>query len=440
MEISDARQVPATLLPSARPYFGWRIVAALFLCTSSLIGVAMYSFIIFGAPLSAQFGWTRAETGTLVSAMWLAGPVALFMAPLIERFGAWRLVFLGMAAQVAALAVVGLIGAFWQLYLLRILMGVGKVIVMTSAPVIVAQWFQRRFATSMAIVWAGGAAGGIVMAPLTETLSSALGWRAAALALSAVLAFSIAAAGLLARGASSPARLAERRVEGFGIPGAAHRHEGAADRGEDDIASPGMSWAQVARSLDWPLAALMCVSVVGAGMVAIAVQSQEPAYLAQAGLSSSGAAAMLGLTAAAALAGSAGAGWLLDRLHILWTTVSAALAMVAGLACFWLVMQTGLPAFGAVAACAVGYALGAGDVIWITLFKRQFGVAAFAVTYGLFYFSLQVGFASGGFIGGWSFADFGPGGFLLVCAAIYAPAIIFTFWRPRGKRPAAPGA
>lgn len=116
-------------------YFGWRIVAAMTLTTATVYGTLFFSFIMLGAPLAKQFGWSSAETGSLVSAMWVIAPLALFVAPVIERLGAFRVIMLGLALQAATFACLGLIESFWQLYLLRIVMGVGKVITVVSVPV-----------------------------------------------------------------------------------------------------------------------------------------------------------------------------------------------------------------------------------------------------------------------------------------------------------------
>jgi predicted MFS family arabinose efflux permease len=422
-----------------RVYFGWRVVAALFMCVSSLIGVAMYAFIMFAEPLAHEFGWSSSQTGALVSAMWLAGPVALVAAPLIERLGAWRLLMLGMTVQVVTLAGLGSISAFWQLYLLRIAMGVGKVLVMTCVPVIVARWFDRRFATAMAIAWAGSGAGGVLMAPLTQALASAFGWKLAALVLSAALAGSMALTALLARGAATPAVLGLRRDGGVAslglggeeaaIPIIAH---------EAERTGTPLRWTEVLGAMNWTTAAFMCLAVVGAGMFSIGLQSQEPALLHKSGLAPDLAAALLGLTAAAGLAGSVVTGWLLDRVHVLWSALSVGICITLGLLGFWLLSGSGAVLLAAAAAAAVGYGIGAGEVVWITLFKRQFGDAAFATTYGIFYFSLQVGLASGGFIGGWSLDHLGADGLLLMAALIYAPAAVFCIWRPGGRQLVSP--
>jgi len=430
MQRDGVDQVTDSVLAESSParrrgvYFGWRVVVALFLCTSALFGVAMYGFIMLNQPLAAQFGWSAAQTGSLTSAMWLAGPVALVAGPFVERFGAWRFVVVGMLVQAVVLAVMIFVSEFWQLYVLRITMGVGKIMVLTAAPVIVSRWFRRRFATAMAIAWSGGAAGGIVMAPLTEALASALGWRATALILAGGLLAVVALAGLLARGAIYPAQLGLRcdgDVDPRGV-------RGDAAAAVDD--EPKLHWRDALQSLDWLKLSAMALATIGAGMGAIGIQSQQPALFEAAGLSHATAAALLGLTAAACLAGALIAGWLLDRVHSAWTSVSLTISLLGGLLAMAAVIHAPSLAMGVIAACSLGYAIGGAEILWITLFKREFGAAAFATTYGIFYFCLQVGYATGGLIGGWSFEHLLPLGFLVVAALWYLPSAGFSLWRP----------
>jgi predicted MFS family arabinose efflux permease len=129
---------------------------------------------------------------------------------------------------------------------------------------------------------------------------------------------------------------------------------------------------------------------------------------------------------------------MLDRLPLLWCTLSVAASVFGGLLTFGFLTETPNLGLSIMAAAIVGYALGAGEVVWITLFKRQFGVAAFPTTYGIFYFSLQLGFAAGGLVGGWSMDHIGLHGFLLICALLYLAPAALSIWRPGGKNLVSP--
>jgi predicted MFS family arabinose efflux permease len=405
-----------------RLYFGWRVVAALFLAILALFGVTIYSFIIFTAPLAEAYGWSAAQMGALVSAMWLVAPLSLFAGPVAARVGLWRLVILGLCVQALALLALGQVDELWQLYALRVAMGVGKVMTAMSAPLIVARWFSRRFATAVAIVWAGGAAGGLVLAPLTEALVQQLGWRAASGCLAATVLLVAILVALLARGPSGPEALSEDPEGVLASAGAAAAGQGVR-RG---------AWRQVAKAP----AAIMFASIVGIGMTAIATFSQQPAFLQAAGFSGSTAAALLGLTAAGALAGSASIGWVLDTFRGAWSAALVAASVYLGVLTLAVLPAHPAVTIAALGALGLGYGFGAGEVLWLTYTKRQFGETLFPLTYGGWYFALQLGYALGGGAGGWTIAHLGSGGFLMLLAGLYLTPAVASFalrgarWRP----------
>lgn len=404
----------------ARIYFGWRIVLALFLCTLALFGVSIYSFIVLAHPLGAEYGWSATQTGAAVSAMWFAAPMALLSGPLIRRFNPWHIIFAGLLMQAAGFAMLPLISSIELLYLLRLMMGIGKVTLVIAVPIIVTRWFSRRFATAMAIIWAGGSAGGFIMAPATDALLQIFGWRMAAAIIAAAMVAAVILIGLLARGPASPTALGLAPDGGLVSASDAETAEASPEDGAV------LDWrAALGRVKLW-VAAPMLLSVIGIGMASIAVLTQEQLVLESAGISASLAATFLGLTAVGSLTGSASIGLLLDRAPARWSALLIAAAIFAGLLAFAGLQARGSAGLALVAAISCGYAFGAGEVLWITLTKRQFGTAAFATTYGGWYFALQIGYAAGGGVAGWGYERFGAMGFIGLVAIMYLPAALFS--------------
>ena len=400
-------------------YRGWRIILALFLSTLALFGVSIYAFIVLVHPLGVEQGWSAAQTGAAVSAMWLTAPLALLAGPLIKRVGPWRMVVCGLLLQAIAFAALPLIISIETLFLLRLVMGVGKIMLVTAVPVIVATWFSRRFATAMALVWAGGAAGGFLMAPLSDRLLEVAGWQWAAEIIAGLIIVLGAIIGLLARGPKTPADA------GTVIDGPKGSDAAAATQPTPAAAEP-LPARQAIRQIDARVAVVMLLSVVGIGMASIALLTQEQALLEDAGLSSDLTATYLGMTAVGSLVGSASIGWVLDRFAAKWAGVFIGVSLYAGLLAFAAVPPDGDRALALFAVLSCGFAFGAGEVLWITLTKRQFDTALFATAYGGWYFAMQVGYGSGGGIGGWGYERFGPTGFLLVVALMYLPAAFFS--------------
>ena len=418
----DSPTAPAAI-PARRIYFGWRIVAAMLLTTAVVYGTLFFSFIILGGPLAKQFGWNSAETGSLVSAMWIVAPLALFVAPIIQRLGAFRVIMLGLGLQAATFACLGLIENFWQLYLLRIIMGVGKVVTVVAVPVMITAWFEKRFSTAMALAWCGGSVGGFVLAPTTEHLLSFMSWQQTTVALAGLMVLAMGVIAFLCRGAKSPAEL------GIGLDGSpfvsaeTERNENPAEQ----------ATAGDLKAINKATAITMLVALMLAGMGGIAMQNQAPAAISSTGISMQVAATLLGLVAVFATIGQAGIGWLLDRWTVERCTLLIAVALIGGLGSFVMMNQVLAPVFATTGAILFGFGLGATEMMWVVLTKVQFGTRLFAWTYGGWSFAIAAGYAAGGPVGGWLFDHFPHQWFPLFVLALYIPATIAAVLRP-GKR------
>lgn len=408
-----------------RIYRGWIIVLALFLCAFSVFGVSIFSFIIFAIPIKEEFGWSPSQMGQLVSAMWFGAPLALFAGALIQRVGAWRVLLFGVGVTMACMFSLIFVSEFSQLYFVRILMGFGKISMAVSMPIVLTTWFSNRFGTAIAIVWAGGSAGGVVMSPLTEVLISELGWRVSAMIITAGMLVIWTIVFRLSRGPSKPSDIG---LEVDGVqPGTAHLDRNAPAESADPETSDVRS---IVRSINWVTAFCMIIAVVGSGMAIISVYSQEPAIMASAGITTSHAAVLLGVIAGAGVVGSLIVGWLLDKAPAYFSSLLIACSVYLGLYLLELLQHEPSIVIAAVAAAAVGMGLASGEVLWMNLTKRQFGVAAFATTYGGWYMALQIGYAAGGGISGWVYENTTTSGVLIFIGLVYLPTAIFSLWRP----------
>lgn len=397
-------------------YFGWRIITALALMAGVLVGVAISSFVMFSVPFAAEFGWTEGETGTLVSAMWLTGPLAVVLGPFVERLGPWRMVVAGMLVQAVALVAAGFVSTYPQMVAVRVVMGVGMVTMVTAGPVIVSHWFKRRFSSAMAIAWSAPAAGQILFGPFTVMLTANYGWRSASFILALLVLATVAVALLIANGGRSPEQM------GISVEGV----EGTEDHG--DHASSG--WRSSLGSINWYAAAVMCLAAFGAGLTTIALQAGIPVLFGGLGMTQSTAALLLSTFSAFALVGVLAAGWLLDRLPQLFNSVLVTAMVGGGLLMLALTVHLKTAGTAYLAMALMGYGLGAGEIMWVTLFKRQFGAAVFGATYGLFYCSFQLGMASGGVVGGLAYQWGGAAALVLALALPYLPPALFSAWRP----------
>lgn len=414
----------AAALPEKGLYFGWRVVFAMFLATTMVYGNTFYGFIILTEPLAQEFRWSATQTGSLVSAMWMVAPLALVVAPVILRFGALPMVIFGLTLQALTLALLGQVDSFGQLYALRVIMGVGKVIAVVSVPVMITTWFSRRFATAMALAWCGGSFGGFVMSPTTERLAASLGWRGASLSLAAIMAAAIVIIILLCRGARAPADL-----------GLAADGDMAAASALGEPEAEKATYADL-RAIPVLTALLMALSVLGIGMAQIAMLTQAPTLMQVGGLSAALAATLLGVSAATSTLGQISVGMLLDRLSVGWCNLITGGALLTGLILLVLLQTNHSPVVAAFAMALFGFGMGGNEMIWITLTKRQFGARLFAFTYGGWSCMMAVGYALGGTVGGWSYDNLPVAAYPMIILTMYASSLLFAVWRPAKRNTA----
>jgi MFS family permease len=374
-----------------KPLFrGWYVAATLSICGVALYGAGLYSFILFVTPLSNEFHWSRAAVGTLVSAFWLAAPLLIVSDRLIRRLGTWRLVIAGIVIEATCLMLLFTASHLWEMYLLRTLAGLGKILYAVTIPNILSKWFSRRFGFALAVVYCGWHVGGLVLAPVAQALISSFGWRLA----SAALGFSIVVIAL------PPTlwflRTPSAAALGLGLDGdrltdsEVSRHIGVVKEGGASLDRA--SFNEVIRNKAFVFvtiaSCIYCLSYSG-------VLAHQAAAIVGAGISAETASLVVGSTAGFAVVGALTIGWCIDRYTLRWVTVLQYGLIALGIA--FLLAVTHVPSVWLLAfhALLYGLSIGGTDVFWITSLKRRVPDDLFATAYGLWYFMELVGTVAG---------------------------------------------
>jgi len=173
-------------MPTAQPrvFYGWFVVAAAFAVTFVGFGSA-YTFSAFVESLQRDFAASRGSVSLVFSlAGFLYFALGMVSGPLADRWGSRRLSVAGMMLVGLGLCAAGMARALWQVYVAYGL-GVGLGIGCSYVPVLgaVQRWFVKRrgFASGLAV--SGIGVGTLVMPPLAALLIATLGWRHAYLVL-----------------------------------------------------------------------------------------------------------------------------------------------------------------------------------------------------------------------------------------------------------------
>ena len=135
---------------------------------------------VAGPVMKGQLGLSATEFGTAVSAFfWIYAPVQLVVGWLCDRFSVYRLIALGTIVWAASTLLMGFVGGFLSLLVLRVMLGIGESIIFPGSSKIIARHVpaEQRGIANAAI------ASGLALGPALGTLAggmivASLGWRA----------------------------------------------------------------------------------------------------------------------------------------------------------------------------------------------------------------------------------------------------------------------
>ena len=145
-------------------YYGWRVVAALFvmLAASSGLGFYIHSVLITNLDFERQLASAAVALFFLVSG--LTGPL---VAMLLDRLDIRLVIGGGAIVGAIALGPVGQARTEWQLYGIYVVFGLGFCASgLLPASTLIARWFRDRRATALAIASTGLPVGGVVITPI----------------------------------------------------------------------------------------------------------------------------------------------------------------------------------------------------------------------------------------------------------------------------------
>src|SRR5258706_2533527 len=158
----------------------WLIVGALFVVSYG-ISTPLAAYGVFLPVLAEHFGWSRGAISAALSVNLLVGGVAgLGGGARGARRGPRLLLVVTVVLAGTAFALVSVVTALWQLYLLiGILGGIGMSSFYLLSPATVTHWFDERRGLALALVLVGFNPGYISGGPLAAWLITNMGWRAA---------------------------------------------------------------------------------------------------------------------------------------------------------------------------------------------------------------------------------------------------------------------
>lgn len=414
-----------------RIYYGWWVVLAMASVMFVAFGCGIYAYVVLSAPLQQEFEWGRAETGLSVSLFWVAAVLAPLFGSRIDHLNPRLLIVGGVVVECGSMMLMAVASETWQLFVLRALMGAGKVLILVSVPVVLSRWFVARNGLALGIAFCGGSVGGLVLAPSTQLLVDAYGWRSAAVSLS-----------LFAAAVSIPLVLTFLRFRAPADIGLQSdgRHESSPDVENATDPEVGLSIKQAVKSASfWLIVGVSVVFCLGWS----GIMAQVGAYIVGQGLSDNAAANAVGAIGFVSVLGVLGLGAAVDR----W---SPRVAAVIGLACFaagtalLLLVAPEYVWVLAVSIFLIGIPSGGLDIVWAAFLRQTFGSRSYGAIFGTWYFIAAIALGAGPVVVGYAFdvTQSFELSWIVVCIATALAALAVATVRTRqvlqGNEPVAP--
>jgi MFS family permease len=353
----------------------WLILAACVLgvvCSGGPINI--FTFGVFLRPVSDGLHIGRGTLGTaflwtnMISA--LCGP---FIGLLLDRFGARRILLVGVVFFAAATAMQSFMTAWIiGIYLLFALRGFGSVgLAIPAFAFVVTRWFDKERGLALGIAMSGVGLGTAIIPPIVAYLIGAYGWRAAYVGLGAVI---LVLAGI-------PIALFLREPDAEERAQMPHLAEAAL---------PGMSFRD-ALTRTWQFWGLTFAFFLG--VIAInGTITQIVAMLQDRGVGLQAATGVLSAAGLAAIVGRLLSGWLVDKFRGSFVAVGFFVLLMIGTALLGSGLGEPVPLIGAL---LCGLANGAEIDLMGFFVSRYFGLKAYGsimgTMFGIFAGSTGIG-------------------------------------------------
>ena len=163
-------------------YYGWKIVAAIFVLLTFTSGLSFYNHAIYLNALAAKPAFTVGSASMSVSIFFLTGGVTgLFVARWVERYDPRLSITAGAIMSFVSLCALAYVNTALQLFVVYGLFGAGfAASSLIPATTLVTRWFRKKRAMALSIASTGLSLGGVILTPLSILMVDSLGFDIAA--------------------------------------------------------------------------------------------------------------------------------------------------------------------------------------------------------------------------------------------------------------------
>jgi MFS family permease len=363
-------------------FYGWTLLGAFWAIVFINLAFASYGSPVMNAAMAVDMHLTRAFAGTLFGIYTvMSGAPALLTAVLVRHIGVRRTVVLGsLLVMLGALGMATVVhNATGAVVAFGVVVGLGVATggVFGVQPGVV-QWFVRRRALALAIIYAAGGVGGFVAPRILSPLVTAWhSWRAGWWLFAGLACCAGIVAAVFIR--ERPADLGQLPDGGPGsaaLAGPAGTAVAPAPR-QPFITQEVWSFADLVMSgRFWILVLALCGGSAGFTLFL----SQGLLHLADLGHTSAAAASALSITTSSTLLGKVALGAFGDRIDPRY--IFALALLVFGVGLVLVVHARGNAIMYAFAVC-IGFGFGGGLVCMMAVLSNYYGTRVFPAAAGL---------------------------------------------------------
>ncbi|MFC2011941.1 MFS transporter [Chloroflexota bacterium] len=425
--------------PTGKPkvFYGWYIVAIVFLSMVMVYGVRL-SFSVFFVAIIEDFGWTRAETAGMFSInMIVYGVSSVLGGYLIDRFGGRKVFPIGGVLLAVVLLAMSRATALWHFYILygavlgTILGSMGYV----AFAAVLSPWFSRLRGAAMGIAFIGLSLATIVSI-LSQYIISVTGWQGGFQILGIITVVVMVPASAI---------FLRKRPEDIGLlpdggaKGEKNRDDKKAGTGEE-ARVVNKSWA----ATQWTLRKAMKTSpfwglLLAEFLIATAINFiivHQVAYSVDLGFSKMYAATIFGLTGVFGMLGIFG-GALSDRLGREWTYLWGYLGLILSLLILMGVSTITQPWMLWAFAASYGICRGVSTPLFGAIAADLFQGKTFGTIIGVMNWGYGLGAAFGSWLAGYIFdltGSYNLAFSVVISAYVLAIVVIWFIVAPRRVR------
>jgi sugar phosphate permease len=367
-----------------RLYFGWWVLAAVFVGEMFAIGSTSYAFGLFVVPAGEAYGASRGTLNTgLILFLLGMGLSAPFVGRLLDRYPARWVMGGGTVAMAAGFVGVGLAPSL-QISALCILLLIGPgaaAIGPLAANTLVTRWFIRHRGKALGLAAVATSLGGVLVVPMMAWNLDRFGWRMALVLQGGIILVAVGAL-VLWRIRSRPQDL------GLTPP---------ADETAANNATQSRQWTvrELVRTRNFWFIAFSVGLIFGINQAVLA--SLVP-YATDAGIGLGQATMLVSALSVCSILGKLLFGAVADRYdkrRLLLVPVACTLLQLVTL-----VSEPGFPVLLVICGLA-GFAIGGELPVWAALVGERFGQVSFGTAMGLMSpVNTLIGLMAIGFVGG----------------------------------------